>query len=316
MSKSVFASAIAAALLAAGPSQATGINRIWVSGHGTDTSGCGAPTTPCRSLQYAHDQLAPGGEVDILDPAGYGAIAITKAISIVNDGVGTAGVQATSGAAITINAAPTDAIYLRGLNIDGVAQSANFGVLFNSGEDLTIVGCVVRHFAQVGIELAPNVFSTNQMNIRIANTTVADNGTFGLQLSPLAFNAGSTNVLIDQVIAENNNVGIGASVPKTEFITLVNAVASNNRSDGVSVSGPVVVSIDRSVFNANAQSGVHMVPGTRVSISRSMFDQNSLYGVRNDEGGGGALRSTGDSRAEYNGTAAISGPAPTVAPQQ
>src|SRR5450432_4127889 len=56
--------------------------RIWVSGHGVDQVGCGAPVSPCRSLQFAHDNVATGGEVDILDPAGYGAVIITKAISI------------------------------------------------------------------------------------------------------------------------------------------------------------------------------------------------------------------------------------------
>src|SRR5579883_1249856 len=69
-------------------------NRAWVSGHGVDQAGCGAPTSPCRTLQYVHDNIiADGGEIDVLDPAGYGPIAITKGISIVNDGVGTAGVQ-------------------------------------------------------------------------------------------------------------------------------------------------------------------------------------------------------------------------------
>ena len=71
------------------PSHAGTANRAWVSGHGVDAAGCGAPTAPCRSLQYVHDNVVvAGGEIDILDPGGYGAISITKAISIVNDGVG------------------------------------------------------------------------------------------------------------------------------------------------------------------------------------------------------------------------------------
>src|SRR5471030_1897688 len=100
-------------------SQPGAANRAWVSGHGVDQAGCGSPTAPCRSLQYAHDNIVAGGEIDILDPAGYGAISISKAISVVNDGVGTAGVQATSGNAITINTPPGDSVYLSGLNIDG-----------------------------------------------------------------------------------------------------------------------------------------------------------------------------------------------------
>src|SRR5450631_591018 len=122
--------AVIAMALAAGTAAHAAATRVWVSGHGVDTAGCGAPTAPCRSLQYAHDHaVGAGGEIDILDPAGYGAITITKAISIVNDGVGTAGVQATSGSAITINAGPSDSIELRGLELDGVAGAATNGIL-------------------------------------------------------------------------------------------------------------------------------------------------------------------------------------------
>src|SRR5579872_5760289 len=114
--------------------------RAWVSGHGNDAAGCGSPANPCRSLQYVHDFIiAAGGEIDVLDPAGYGAVTITKALSIVNDGVGTAGIQASSGAtAITINASSSDNVTLRGLSIDGLGSGGN-GVALGSGGSLTIV---------------------------------------------------------------------------------------------------------------------------------------------------------------------------------
>src|SRR5579883_2230197 len=106
MTKTAFlaATSLASLLLALAPAQAAGLNRAWVSGHGADAAGCGAPAAPCRTFQYVHDNIvAPGGEIDVLDPAGYGAITISKALSIVNDGVGAAGVQTSTGAAITIN---------------------------------------------------------------------------------------------------------------------------------------------------------------------------------------------------------------------
>src|SRR5476649_2443855 len=101
--KTTAISIVAALAALALPAASLAASRAWVSGHGVDQAGCGAPTAPCRSLQYAHDHIvAAGGEIDILDPAGYGAITITKAISIVNDGVGTAGVQAAGSNAIDI----------------------------------------------------------------------------------------------------------------------------------------------------------------------------------------------------------------------
>jgi hypothetical protein len=82
-------------------------NRAWVSGHGTDAAGCGSIASPCRTLQYVHDNIiAAGGEIDILDPAGYGTITITKALSIINDGAGTAGVQSVIPTALNRDLCP------------------------------------------------------------------------------------------------------------------------------------------------------------------------------------------------------------------
>jgi hypothetical protein len=66
---------------AAGPAHAVpSASRAWVSGHGVDQAGCGSPASPCRTLQYAHDNIVvAAGEIDVLDPAGYGPITITKA---------------------------------------------------------------------------------------------------------------------------------------------------------------------------------------------------------------------------------------------
>src|SRR5450432_3566914 len=118
--------------------QAGASHRVWVSGHGSDSPGCGAPTLPCRSFQYVVDNvIAPGGEIDVLDPAGFGAVTVPFALSIVNDGVGEAGVQAVSGNAITITAGATDVVNLRGLTLAG--NGAAFDViLFNTGSRLNV----------------------------------------------------------------------------------------------------------------------------------------------------------------------------------
>src|SRR5450432_4204451 len=109
-------------------------NRAWVSGHGTDAPGCGAPTAPCRSFQYVHDHVvAAGGEIDVLDGAGYGAVTITKALGIVAVGAVAAVQQPARGlSAITINAGANDAVQLRGLTLDGL-ELATIGIAFNSG---------------------------------------------------------------------------------------------------------------------------------------------------------------------------------------
>src|ERR1700730_3178085 len=80
--------AITGALLACGLSSAApvqaGPNRTFVSGTGTDGGACPL-AAPCRTLSFAFAQTAAGGEIDVLDPANYGPVFITNAISIVND---------------------------------------------------------------------------------------------------------------------------------------------------------------------------------------------------------------------------------------
>jgi hypothetical protein len=159
-----------------------GVPRAWVSGHGTDATGCGAPTDPCRSLQYVHDNIiAAGGEIDILDPAGYGAITITKAISIINDGVGTAGVQATSGNAITINAGLSDSVALRGLSIAGLGTGTN-GIVFNSGGSLDIADCIARNFTNDGININLSAGGSNNVFLTMRNVAAKDNGFAGIEI--------------------------------------------------------------------------------------------------------------------------------------
>ena len=132
--KTISAAILGAAALIAFAMPAQALNtRSWISGKGADNAGCGPIATPCRTLQFAHDQTAAGGEIDVLDPAGYGAVVINKSISIVNDGVGVAGVLAGAGAnAITINAGASDRVLLRGLAIEGASTGANGVVHYGS----------------------------------------------------------------------------------------------------------------------------------------------------------------------------------------
>lgn len=110
-------------------------NRTFVSGKGTDTGTC-ALAAPFQTFAFALTQTVAGGEIDVLDPAGYGAMAIAKAISIVNDGVGDAAIGASSGIAVTINAGVGDSVYLRGLTIAGLGSKST-GIVFNAGLNLT-----------------------------------------------------------------------------------------------------------------------------------------------------------------------------------
>src|SRR5262252_898230 len=115
--------------------------RSFVSGLGSDLNAPNCTrTAPCRTFQVAHDNTIASGEITILDAGSYGAVTITKNISIINDGVGEAGALVSGGATgITINAGANDAVTLRGLTIKGlVGFGGSNGIVFNSGAFLSI----------------------------------------------------------------------------------------------------------------------------------------------------------------------------------
>ena len=260
--------AIAAALLACGlsaaPAQA-GPNRTWVSGMGTDSGAC-TRAAPCKTFPFALTQTAAGGEIDVLDPAGYGTVTITKAISIVNDGVGAATIGTSSGNGITINAGANDSVHLRGLTIEGLGSGAN-GILFNTGGNLAIENCVVRNFRGSGIF----IFSSTPMSFSVSNTIASDNSTEGIFVQP----SGSAVVsgVLSKVTVNNNFGGINVVGSSTLNVTIVDSEASNNR---ISQSSPASASA-RTVRPPPSWCAIPL-PATTISASRHLIMQ--FFGSR------------------------------------
>ena len=64
----------------AGPAHAQA-SRTWVSGVGDDANPC-SRTAPCKTFAGAISKTALNGEINCLDPGGFGAVTITKSITI------------------------------------------------------------------------------------------------------------------------------------------------------------------------------------------------------------------------------------------
>ena len=103
---------VSAAMLYATPAQAQA-TRTWVSGVGDDANPC-SRTAPCKTFAGAISKTAPCGEISVLDPGGFGAVTITKSITI--NGTGTPGgiLSALANAAVIVNAGAHDTIILPG----------------------------------------------------------------------------------------------------------------------------------------------------------------------------------------------------------
>src|SRR5262249_29844077 len=116
----------------------------FVSGSGTDAGNCADPQHPCRTFQFALNQISPFGEVKALDPADYGPVTIKGSASIT--GVDGASINSASafGNAVTIGAGRSR-VNLTNLTLDG-REIAYSGIQLNSGTTLTITHCTVRNF--------------------------------------------------------------------------------------------------------------------------------------------------------------------------
>jgi hypothetical protein len=115
----VLCASFAALLTLAAPvtAQAT---RTWVSGVGDNVNPC-CRTAPCKTFAGAISKTAAGGETSVLDPAGFGAVTITKSIGIVAES--NEGSILASMTSVSINAGPNDTVLLHGLFIDGAGAS-------------------------------------------------------------------------------------------------------------------------------------------------------------------------------------------------
>src|SRR5205085_4741123 len=110
--------------------------RTWVSGVGDDANPC-SRTAPCKTFAGAISKTACGGEIDALDPGGFGAVTIIKPITIDGGGGQVASILAagTNGVNVNFQSPPcTGAVILRNLRING-AGTGLIGVnIINASE--------------------------------------------------------------------------------------------------------------------------------------------------------------------------------------
>jgi hypothetical protein len=301
MQRLTFAAVVIAATLLAAPAAALN-NRSFVSSQGSDSNAC-TRGAPCRTLQVAHDHTNPGGEINFLDPAGYGELTVTKAISIINDGIGTAAMlPPVGGNGITINAGAGDAISLRGLTIDGQGRSDTNGIVFNTGGSLTLRDCVVRRNEDIGLLFQPNGAAT----LAISDSVFESHGSAGVSLAPTG--VGDVTAVVSRVEANNNFYGLlAASSMKTGgsvAVSVSDSVAANNASVGFyafSETIPSTITLMRAVAANNNNFGLYAYGAAAVvRVGESMVTDNASGWF---VGAGGQVQSYGTNQIDGNGSA-------------
>jgi hypothetical protein len=270
-----------AAMVAPAAAQAT---RTWVSGVGDDVNPC-SRTAPCKTFAGAISKTAVGGEINCLDPGGFGTLTITKSISVVC--TGTYGSVLNSGGinGFVINDSATvdpgtAIVYLEGLNIDGAGTSPGLnGIRFVSGLSLHVKNVTIQNQLNgSGISFAPS----KTARLFVENTTISNTGTGSVgaaivvnptsgaaafaTISHSHFNRGTFGVVGDSSGgASGINVVVRDTVANgfsnTAFLTtgnnismLVNGSAASGSGTGMAASGATTVRVGLSVISANGTS--------------------------------------------------------------
>jgi len=231
--------------------------RTWVSGVGDDVNPC-SRTAPCKTFAGAISKTAVNGEINCLDPGGFGALTITKSITV--DCEGTYGsTLAAGGNGFIINATAGSRVRLRGISINGSGGSG--GITGTNGIRwvgptgvLHVENVKIFNFTTTGIDLQPS----GNLEVFVSNTDISDVGTLnthpGINIKPV----GTTQVIaaITHTRLHNNGVGIIIGGAGTGMInTLVrDSVISGNAFEGLastSTAALLVVSIDQTAIYGN-----------------------------------------------------------------
>ena len=195
----------AAALLCLVPSilfaQAT---RTWVSGVGDDANPC-SRTAPCKTWAGAISKTAVGGEMNALDPGGFGALTITKAITV-DGGSAFASVLASGTNGIVINLTTPGKVTLRNLSINGAGTGlSGVRVISSAASTLNLENVQIRNFG-AGSNPAIALLPTAALDVQMLDVIVANCGA-GL----VATGATATARLSDTTLLDDNAAGCTAS---------------------------------------------------------------------------------------------------------
>jgi hypothetical protein len=262
-------------------SAAHAVTRTWVSGVGDDINPC-SRTAPCKTFAGAISKTDPNGEIDALDSGGFGAVTITKSITIDGGGYiasilgsGTNGVNVNDSATATPN---TILVTLRRLTINGANTGVN-GINFTSGKTLNVESCQIFGFTGAapngaGIRVSLTVSGSN---LNVSNTSIFRNrvGISGTTATGnVTLNVTGCNI--------KNNTTDGVFLDARAFATVRDSNFAFNGGAAVSLNNSAnnSATVDDSELNHN-QLGLFIGTGTTVRLGRSTVIQNTTNFTNN-----------------------------------
>jgi len=278
--------AMAMPLLYAAPAQAQA-TRTWVSGVGDDVNPC-SRTAPCKTWAGAISKTANGGEIDALDPGGFGGVTITKSMTLDGGGGQVASTLVAGVNGIVVNAQPTDVVVIRNVRFQGVfgnggapGNSGQNAIRFIGGLKLVVDNCDITGFALNGIDVAVTAAGSFAA---INNTRIENVGNAGV----LVESTGATSVQITDTRIYGSKFGLATTTGNK--VSVYHSVASNASNAAWEADGGASLFIDNSVASHSA-TGILVGGGATVALGNNDIVFNTT-GI----GGGGTASSYTNNR--------------------
>jgi Right handed beta helix region len=267
--------------------------RTWVSGVGDDVNPC-SRTAPCKTWAGAISKTAAGGEIDALDPGGFGAVTITKSMTL--DGTGQlASTLVSGGPGIVINDSTGNAkVIIRGLSIQG-ANSGTNGISFVNGKSLTVDNCIIQNFTLHAISVTTPGANTQ---VVIRDTAINEAGQESVFISPSGGNvlASINNCKVahsgSSIVHITSNtklsvtgseftqaaVGAGLTVDAASSEADLDTTTLANNAFGLFVGvagGTPTVRITHCLITGNTSSGVAINSGSVIGFGTNTIEGNA-----------------------------------------
>ena len=253
--KSFLTAASVVAFASVAQAQAT---RTWVSGVGDDANPC-SRTAPCKTFAGAISKTAAGGEINAIDPGGFGAVNITKSITI--DGAGTqASILAANTNGIIVNG-PGIFVNLRNLSINGANTTVGNGIRIIQAGAVNIDNVSLMNFAGTGTNGRGITIetSTSAVRVNVANSSIFNMENHGIHSVPTA---GNVHLVVDNVsISRGGQAGINLR-ENTAASIYRSALTNNRNAAGVRLElTTATATISNSLLANNAAGITHAAAG-------------------------------------------------------
>jgi hypothetical protein len=264
--RSVFIATLICLMSLSAFAQAT---RTWVSGVGDDANPC-SRTAPCKTFAGAISKTAAGGIIDALDPGGFGAVTITKAMTLEGNGtlasILSSGVQ---GIIVNITSGTNRDVVLRNILIDGsgVTIGTN-GVNFIAGDSLTIEDCYIKTYSGDGVLFQPN--STAKLDIRNTSILLCS---VGVLVKPVV--GGFAFTSISNSSLDKNGTGFRSE--DNSKGALWRSTFSNNSGDGIfgtGAGGGTSMTVDGCAASGNG-TGIHSNGASEIRVANTTITANT-----------------------------------------